>query len=445
MKVKMISRNPDNYVRETKLQQHKVPRNYDPALHPLEGAREYVRALNATKLDRVFAKPFVCNLSGHRDGVACFGKHPKLLSTLATGAYDGEVRIWDLANRTSVRSFVAHDGFVRGIAYARNGERLFTVGDDKTIKVWSSQAPDVGQEEEPVNTILSRHILHGISHNRKDNSFATCGEVCAIWDEKHNDPIKTLKWGVDTLHTISYNPVETNVLACCASDRSIILYDQREAQPLRKIVLTMKSNKLAWNPMEAFNFTVANEDCNLYTFDTRKLRTPLKVHFDHVSAVTDVDYAPTGHEFVSASYDKTVRIYNAHQSHSRDIYHTKRMQHVVCVAWSLDNRYIFSGSDEMNVRMWKANASEKLGIIRPRERANFNYQEALKEKYAAHPQIKRIARHRQVPRHVLNAQRKMRMVKDKELVKEANVRKHSKKGKVPFVSEKKKHVLREDV
>ncbi|KAH8370939.1 hypothetical protein KR093_005581 [Drosophila rubida] len=445
MKVKMISRNPDNYVRETKLQQHKIPRNYDPALHPLEGPREYVRALNATKLDRVFAKPFVCNLSGHRDGVACFGKHPKMLSTLATGAYDGEVRIWDLANRCSVRSFVAHDGFVRGIAYARNAEHFYTVGDDKTIKVWSSQAPEVGEDEEPVNTILSRHILQGISHNRKDNSFATCGEVCAIWDAKHNDPIKTLKWGVDTLHSISYNPVETNVLACCASDRSIILYDQREAQPLRKVVLTMKSNKLAWNPMEAFNFTVANEDCNLYTFDTRKLQTPLKVHFDHVSAVTDVDYAPTGKEFVSSSYDKTVRIYHAHQSHSRDIYHTKRMQHVVCVAWSLDNRYIFSGSDEMNIRMWKANASEKLGVVRPRERANFNYQEALKEKYAAHPQIKRIARHRQVPRHVLNAQRKMRSVKDKELVKEANVRKHSKKGTVPFVSEKRKHVIRQDV
>jgi len=238
-----------------------VPRNYDPALHPLEGPREYVRALNATKLDRVFAKPFVCNLSGHRDGVSCFGKHPKQLSCLATGAYDGEVRIWDLANRASSRNLVAHDGFVRGITYTQDGGRIFTVGDDKTIKVWKAEAPEVGEDEVPVNTILSKFGLHGISHNRKENKFATCGEVCAIWDEKHNDPLKTLKWGVDTLHTISYNPVETSILACCASDRSIILYDQREAQPLRKVVLTMKSNKLAWNPMEAFNFTVANEDC----------------------------------------------------------------------------------------------------------------------------------------------------------------------------------------
>lgn len=31
--------------------------------------REYVRAMNATKLERVFAKPFVANLAGHTGGI----------------------------------------------------------------------------------------------------------------------------------------------------------------------------------------------------------------------------------------------------------------------------------------------------------------------------------------------------------------------------------------
>lgn len=238
-----------------------MPRNYDPSLHPMESAREYVRALNATKLERIFAKPFVANLSGHRDGVSCFGKHTKSLSTLISGAYDGEVRTWDLANRQCVRSFVAHEGFVRGICYGIDGKKFFTVGDDKTIKLWNSVAPDMGEEEQPVNTILSRTMITGISHHRKDAKFATCGEYCSIWDENRNDPLKNLKWGVDTLHDVAFNPVENSLLSCCGSDRSIILYDLREANPVRKMVLTMKSNKLSWNPMEAFNFTVANEDC----------------------------------------------------------------------------------------------------------------------------------------------------------------------------------------
>lgn len=33
------------------------------------------------------------------------------------------------------------------------------------------------------------------------------------------------------------------------------------------------------------------------------------------------------------------------------------------VSWSLDNKYVMSGSDEMNIRVWKAHASEKLGVV----------------------------------------------------------------------------------
>lgn len=39
------------------------------------------------------------------------------------------------------------------------------------------------------------------------------------------------------------------------------------------------------------------------------------------------------------------------------------MQRVVDVKWSLDNRFVLSASDEMNLRIWKANASEKLGVV----------------------------------------------------------------------------------
>lgn len=84
---------------------------------------------------------------------------------------------------------------------------------------------------------------------------------------------------------------------------------------------------------------------------------------DHVEAVVDVDYSPTGKEFVSGSYDKSIRIFEVDKGRSREVYHTKRMQRLTCVAWSHDNKYVISGSDEMNIRIWKAKASEKLGVV----------------------------------------------------------------------------------
>jgi len=68
-----------------------VFRNFNPALHPFEAPREYVRALNATKLERVFAKPFIASLDGHRDGVCCMCKSKQRLNSIFSGSCDGEV------------------------------------------------------------------------------------------------------------------------------------------------------------------------------------------------------------------------------------------------------------------------------------------------------------------------------------------------------------------
>merc|ERR1712110_66548 len=96
-------------------------------------------------------------------------------------------------------------------------------------------------------------------------------------------------------------------------------------------------------------------------------------------------------------------------------------------------------------RLWKARASEKVGIMRDRERVALQYTEKLKEKYGQHPQISRIARHRQVPRHVKSARAQNQAIKDGAKRKEANKRKHSKPGSVPYVSERESHYRRDGV
>ena len=57
--------------------------------------------------------------------------------------------------------------------------------------------------------------------------------------------------------------------------------------------------------------------------------------------------------------------------------------------------------------------------------------------------MKRIARHRHVPKHVLNAKREHQIVKESKKKKDANRRAHSKPGVVPYVSERETHVLKE--
>ena len=52
MKIKAINRSEEACTRERAQDVQKVHRNMDPALHPMEKAKEYTRALNAGALRR---------------------------------------------------------------------------------------------------------------------------------------------------------------------------------------------------------------------------------------------------------------------------------------------------------------------------------------------------------------------------------------------------------
>ncbi len=304
------------------------PRNLDPALHPFERAREYTRALNATKLERMFAAPFIAQLGkGHVDGVYTMAKDPGSLQHFASGSGDGVVKVWDLPSRNEVWHVQAHEGIVKGMCWTKD-RKLLSCASDKSIKLFDPYNTSSGTA--PIATYLGQTAFTGVSHHRTFPTFAASSSVISVYDLSRSSatPLQTLHWptSTDTITTLAFNQTETSILASCATDRSIILYDLRTSLPLTKTILSLASNAISWNPMEAFNFAVANEDHNIYIFDMRKINRALNVLKDHVAAVMDVEFSPTGEELVSASYDRTVRLWDRAKGHSRDIYHTKRMQ-----------------------------------------------------------------------------------------------------------------------
>lgn len=78
------------------------------------------------------------------------------------------------------------------------------------------------------------------------------------------------------------------------------------------------------------------------------------------------------------------------------------MQKVFSVLWTTDNKYILSGSEDTNVRLWKANPSEKLGVVSEREKAKSEYRETLQQKFKYNEEIRRIGRIH-VPKYIFTA------------------------------------------
>ncbi|KAJ3681292.1 hypothetical protein LUZ60_015781 [Juncus effusus] len=450
MKVKVISRSTEEFTRERSKDLQKVFRSYDPKLHTQEKAVEYTRALNAAKLEKIFARPFIGAMDGHIDAVSCMAKNPNNLKGIFSGSMDGDIRLWDLATRKTMCQFPGHQGAVRGLTSSTEGDILVSCGTDCTVRLWkvpslNFDADDTsGEASKPLAVYTWKNAFWGVDHQWDTNIFATAGAQVDIWDHNRSEPINSFKWGNDSVISVRFNPGEPNLLATSSSDRGIVLYDLRTSSPFRKVIMQTRSNAICWNPMEPINFTVANEDCNCYTFDARKLDEARVVHKDHVSAVMDVDYSPTGREFVTGSYDRTIRIFKHNGDHSREIYHTKRMQRVFCVKYSCDASYVISGSDDTNLRLWKSKASEQLGVLLPREKKKHEYMDALKDRFKHLPEIKRIVKHRHLPKPIYKATLMRRAVTEADRKKQERIRAHSAPGSVTMKPFRKRRIIKEE-
>ncbi|KAF9611578.1 hypothetical protein IFM89_033582 [Coptis chinensis] len=469
MRVKTISRSNDDFTRERSQDLLKVFRNYDPNLRTQEKAVEYVRALKAAKLEKIFARPFVGAMEGHIDGITCMAKNPNHLKGIFSASIDGDIRLWDLATRRTVcqfpgrkgeaqgREFDGHQREVMGLTCSTDGRILVSCGVDCTVRLWRVPVAGIMESDDSFGSsqattgslCLEKFFLVitsvGVDHQWDGDRFATAGAQVDIWDHNRSEPVSTFQWGNDTFTSVRFNPGEPNLLATSDRERNITLYDLRLSSPVARLKMKTKTNSISWNPMEPMNFTAANEDCNCYSYDARKLDEAKCVHKGHVNAVMDIDYSPTGREFVTGSYDRTVRIFQYNGGHSREIYHTKRMQRVFSVKFSCDGTYVLSGSDDTNLRLWKAQASEQLGVVLPRERKKHEYDEAIKNRYKHLPEVKRIVRHKHLPKPIYNASKLSRQKIDKERRKDANRRAHSAPGSMPTETVRKRRIIKERV
>jgi DDB1- and CUL4-associated factor 13 len=117
------------------------------------------------------------------------------------------------------------------------------------------------------------------------------------------------------------------------------------------------------------------------------------------------------------------------------------LHRVFSAKFAPDNKYVLSGSDDGNIRIWRTNASSRSGIKSARHRQKLEYDDTLIRRYTHMPEIRRIRRHRHLPKTV----KKAGETKKEELAaikrREENVRKHNKKGSIPHRSEREKMVL----
>ena len=157
VKIKAICRDSNDYQRKTNTEIEKVYRNTNPKLHPFQKAREYIRALNAVKLDKVFSKPFLFSLNQPTDCIKVMAKNHKSLGEFASGGFDGQVIIWDLPTRRPIFNIKSPHNMIKGLTYSNDGEDIISCGDDNMIHFYNKK--NLFSQKNAFQTLHSTSIL----------------------------------------------------------------------------------------------------------------------------------------------------------------------------------------------------------------------------------------------------------------------------------------------
>eukprot|EP00960_Hanusia_phi_P067676 766679-Hanusia_phi.AAC.3 len=223
MKVKVITRNEADYTRERKssASSFRTSARVQASIERRQAGQDFRQAVCPILVRASRRHLLLCQEQAAIDrcGVGKVRQRGECVWSDSHGSCDGELRLWDLSTGNCRWSTIAHSGFVRGVTFSRDGESLWSCGDDKLVKMWTR---DLEQEDgeagvAPELTLMGQHAFLGIDHHWKESLIATCGVDVHIWDPQRSEPLHTLSWGSESVVSVRFNPIEHNVLASTAS------------------------------------------------------------------------------------------------------------------------------------------------------------------------------------------------------------------------------------
>lgn len=283
-------------------------------------------------------------LRGHADWVQSLAFAPDG-TRMASAGNDRTVRIWDIGAGAPIAT-LAHTHAVTAVAYAPDGRILATTSVDGVLRLWDAARGELLQAF-PV----SEYALYGLAYSPDGQRVAAAGKdrTVYVWHAARGAIERKLEGARGEIYALAYAP-DGRAVAAASTDRTIRLWDVATGAELtafagyREAVLA-----LAFSPDG--KWLAAGDAQPAVRLWDRRERAVRQTLTDFERPVLAVTFAPNGSWLAAASADGGVHLF---ETETGRLLQTLRghEDYVQTVAVSRDGSLVASGSRDQSIRIW---------------------------------------------------------------------------------------------
>ncbi len=281
---------------------------------------------------------------------------------LASGSFDGSVKLWDVESRALLWSGW-HTKGTNCLAFSPGGGLLASGGHEATIRLWDPKLGTPLEELPHPGPVLS---LAWSPDGRLFASGGFDGQI-RVWERQQSGPatcVQTPEGHSNWVRGLAFAP-DGSRLASASWDGTVKLWEvgQEGSQRVRQTLTghTERVHCVAWSP-DGGTLASGSFDHTIWLWDGEEGRARVALQ-GHSAVVHGLAFTPDSRSLLSGSDDGTLRLWDVASGQCVRVLQGYAAP-LSDVAWSPDGTQLASGGSDTVVTLWEVANGAPLKMLR---------------------------------------------------------------------------------